>query len=357
MIIYVLDKNFKKIGFPIDEYISCIWHTSFFEIGDCELYLNAKKEVLNLLKSGTYLVRDQDMTLRYYTNVMSIKSIKTENDIENGNHIIVTGKDLKEILTRRVILDSNVSPGFFGNVLSKVFEENFTNPKNQKRKISNLDFFCNIQKTSYLYIYSNDINKNNAGEWIMEQCKNNECGIIPEVVIKGSRAGYIDFTVVQSEITENVIFSSEYGNLLNSSYVFDKTNYRNVAVVSNDEATVIVNDSIAGLDRIEMCVESSTSKDNYNSSDVIDVEGTFKEALKYEGNQALKDAATEELFECTVDTHNQFILDKDIFLGNKVPVIDDYNNMATSIITDIIDTHDETGRTIIPQFSTFEITK
>lgn len=250
-----------------------------------------------------------------------------------------------------------MSPGFFGNVLSKVFEENFTNPKNQKRKISNLDFFCNIKKTSYLYIYGDDINKNNAGEWMMEQCKNNECGIIPEVIIKGSRVGYIDFTVKQSEIAENVIFSSEYGNLLNSSYVFDKTNYRNVAVVSNDEATVIVNDSIAGLDRIEMCVESSTSKDNYNSSDVIDVEGTFKEALRHEGNQALKDAVTEELFECTVDTNNQFKLDKDFYLGSKVPVMDDYNNTATSIIADIIDTHDETGRTIIPQFSTFEVTK
>lgn len=359
MDIYVLDKNFKKIGFPIDKYISCIWHTSFFEIGDFELYLDADVKVLNLLRNGTYLVRDKDMYEYEYKNVMSIKSIKIDNDEESGNHITVTGKDLKEILNRRVIIDSSVSPNYIGIILRQVFEENFSNPTNLARKISNIDFFCDHY--DYRYLYGDDITANNAGEWIREQCKNIECGIIPVVVVKGERIGYIDFEVKKVRTPENILFSSEYGNLLSSSYLYDSDNYKNVAVVAGDEVDgtkiiEIVNDDVSGINRFETYVDSSTSKDAiYDNSDVVNKEETYKNALRLEGEKALKETTMQETFECNIDAYGQFKLDVDFFLGDKVPVINDYRISAATIITEVIDTHDETGNTIIPQFSTFEV--
>lgn len=359
MNIYVLDKNFKKIGFPIDKYISCIWHTSFFEIGDFELYLDADIKVLSLLRSGKYLVRDQDMHEYEYENVMTIKNIKIDNDEENGDHITVNGKDLKEILDRRVIVDSSVSPNFMGTILSDVFKENFSSPANPARKIPKIDFFCDHY--DYKYIYGDDITKNNAGEWMREQCKSIECGIVYTVTVKGTRAGYIDFEVKKVRTPENIMFSSDYGNLLNSSYLYDSEKYKNVAIVVGDEIdgtkiTETVNDDISGIDRFEVYVDSSTSKDDiYNSSNVTDKEGTYRNALKSEGEKALKETTAQETFECNVDAHGQFKLDVDFFLGDKVQIVNDYRISATTIITDVIDTHDETGRTIIPRFSTCEV--
>lgn len=355
MVIYVLDKSFKKIGFPIDEYISCIWHTSFFEIGDFELYLNAKTDVLNLLRSGTYLVRDKDMQGNTYKNVMIIKSIKIDSDEETGDHITVTGKDLKEILTRRVILDSSVYPGWTGSIITQVFEENFSKPVNTARKIPNMDFWYEGDN-NYSYIHGSDILNNNAGEWIMEQCKSVGCGIISEVTAKGVYAGNIDYYAKKMRRAENIIFSSDYGNLLNSSYAYNSENYKNVAVVAGEEINgeriiKIVNDNISGIDRIETYIDSSTSKDNYNTDSTA-----YTDALNSEGEKSLQETAVEETFECDVDAHSQFELDKDFFLGDKVSVINDYGITAEAVITDVIDTHDETGRTIIPQFDTFEVT-
>ena len=91
--IYVLDGNLSLI-YIIDTYKSCIWANRYYNVGDCEVYLPARPELMGILVKGNYLVRtDDDMVCR-------IKRIELDTDAENGDYLIVTGKTAKTCATR-----------------------------------------------------------------------------------------------------------------------------------------------------------------------------------------------------------------------------------------------------------------
>ncbi len=364
MIIYVLDGGFNKIGFPIDNYISCIWRTSFYDVGDCELYLAADKATLSLLRTGAYLIRDQDMNIDngvWYENVMDIESIKVESNEESGDHIIVTGKDLKTILKQRVILNDNIMTGTLPQVVLEVFNKNFINPANPNRKISVIDIIFESSDHHEHIVVDKELH-DNAGEWILEQCKMYQCGIIPSVnTQKSARPGIIDFFVKKARENKSVVFNNEYINISSSSYQRNTENKKNVAIVAGDEIEGVqiietVNDDITGISRYETYISSSISADDYlKNDDIVDKETTYRSSLEHEGKNALQETKIEETFECNIESYGQYQLGKDFFLGDKVTVIDKYGIKAQAVITEIIDTHDETGRTIIPQFDDFEV--
>lgn len=370
MDIYVLDSSFNKIGFPIDNYISCIWRTSFYDFGDFELYLVADNKVLSLLRTGSYLVRDQDMNTDngyYYENVMSIESIKVETNGESGDHIIVTGRDLKTILNRRVIMNDKISSSTLNrditlmNILPEVFEANLLNPDNPNRKLEGVELTFNETDHHEHIVVEEEIH-DYVGDWMISQCKTYECGIIPYVnTQKSPRSGDIDYIVKRVRKNNNVVFSNEYIDILGSSYTRSTENKKNVAIVAGDEINgvqinKIVNDDISGLDRYETYISSSISSDSCSKNDKLeDKEESYKSALEQEGIKALKETKIEETFECDIQSFGQYQLGKDVFLGDKVIVVDKYGIKAQSVIVEIIDTHDETGRTIIPKFSDFEI--
>ena len=363
MDIYVLDGAFKKIGFPIDNYISCIWRIGFYDIGDCELYLNARPDVLSLLRTGAYLVRDKDIDAEntYYENVMEIESIKVETNEESGDHITVTGKDLKAILNQRIIFNGfKGTDVLFQDSLNKVFEENISNPANLNRKIDAALLFNETSHTEHLTVEEGQ--HDYVGDWMISQCKTCECGIIPYAnTQKSPRAGMIDYFVKKVRDNENVIFSSQYIDISTSSYTKNTENRKNTAIVYGDEVDGVqiietVNDDMPGNARYETYVSSSISSDDYyNNDQIIDKEGSYRSVLRSEGEKTLQDTKVEETFECDISSYGQFQLDRDFFLGDKVIVVNKYGIKARAVISQIIDTHDENGRTIIPTFSDFEV--
>ena len=364
MNIYVLDGGFNKIGFPIDNYISCIWRTSFYDVGDCELYLTADKETLSLIRTGAYLIRDQDMNIDngiWYENVMEIKSIKIETNFESGDYITVTGKDLKNILCQRVILNKNITTGTLPEVLLQVFNSNFTNPDNINRKISSINLFFESSNHHEHIVVDEELH-DNAGDWMIELCKTYKCGIVPSVTTKkSSQPGSIDYFVKKVRDNNIVNFNCEYIDMSSSTYIRNAENKKNVAIVAGDDiegvqVIVTVNDEIHGDARYETYISSSQSADDYlNNDDIINKEESYQNFLKREGEKALQKCTIEETFECDIETYGQYQLGKDFFLGDRVNVENKYGIKAHAIITEIIDTHDESGRTIVPQLSEFEV--
>ena len=372
MDIYVLDGSFSKIGFPIDKYISCIWRTSFYEIGDCELYLAFNKEILSLLRAGAYLIRDQDMNFDngvYYQNVMKIESIKVDTSEESGDHITVIGKDLKTILNQRVILNDKISSSTLNNditlmnILLEVFEANFSNPVNPQRKMEGVELFF-YETDHHEHIIVEEEIHDNVGDWMIEQCKTYECGIIPYAnTQKSARPGTIDFYVKRVR-SNSLIFSDEYIDITASSYTRNTENRKNVAIVAGDEVEGVkivetVNDKdYYGLNRYETYISSSASSDDYfknNEETNPNPEEAYRSVLEQEGKKALLETKIKEMFECDISSYGQYQLGKDFLLGDKVTIVNKYGIKAQSVIVEIIDTYDETGRTIIPTFSDFEV--
>lgn len=104
--IYVFNQNFELQGI-IDEYVSMIWRPAYSEVGDFEIYLSASKKAIELLQKNRYVVRSSDIevinNVPVYKKVMVIKNIKLTTDVESGDFLTVTGRELKYILHSRII--------------------------------------------------------------------------------------------------------------------------------------------------------------------------------------------------------------------------------------------------------------
>lgn len=95
MNVNVLNTELQRVGIVM-QYSSLIWDKRYRELGDCELYLPATMENINLLQKGFYLTRDDD------DMVCIIRKIEITTEAEQGPMLIVTGKDVRCLLDQRV---------------------------------------------------------------------------------------------------------------------------------------------------------------------------------------------------------------------------------------------------------------
>ncbi len=77
--------------------------------------------------------------------------------------------------------------------------------------------------------------------------------------------------------------------------------------------------------------------------------------LSERGQEKLSGFMETVNFEGRIETQAGFALNKDYFLGDVVEVINEYGIAAAPRIIEIIDCDDNTGRTVIPAFSTWEV--
>ena len=108
MNINVLNKNLERVGIVM-QYTSLIWVKRYVKNGDCELYLPATTESIELLKKGYYLTRDDD------DMVCVIRKIEITTGAEDANMLIVTGVDVRCLLDQRI----QQVPGKFTNVVAE----------------------------------------------------------------------------------------------------------------------------------------------------------------------------------------------------------------------------------------------
>ena len=149
MNIHVLDQSFNLIGI-IDDYVSSIWRPAY-DIGDFELYLNARAEAFKLLKRNYYLVREPDIEVDEYGNVtyskvMIIKNFNLTTDAEGGDFLTVTGRELKFLLNQRIVwnyaVPNDTIPSYANitaeNAIRRLVNENAINPTDSNRIIPTL---------------------------------------------------------------------------------------------------------------------------------------------------------------------------------------------------------------------------
>lgn len=353
MNIYVLNKNLETIG-VIDTYISSIWTTRYYTSGDFELYVSATSEILELLQTGFYLVRDKDITDDEMNNVMVIKNIELTTNPEDGNRLTITGKSISSILGQRVIASQSILSGQLKSIIYLLVIENIINPSVAARQISN---FIIEQTDGFDDEIELQVTGENLEEYISSLCEKYNIGW--DVYIKGQNFVFklYEGTDRSYDQTANpqVVFSSEFNNLLNTDYQYLTEEYKNVAVVAGEgegvqrkKATV---GTAAGLNRFEVWVDSRSASSNDGS--ISDDE--YNTILQEDGQNALTEYINNELFDGEADVNTQYILNRDFFLGDVVQVENDYGISATTRILEIIESENESGTAVIPTFSTMEV--
>ena len=355
MDIHILDQSFNLVGI-IDEYVSLIWRPAYYDVGDFELYVNASTNNIELLQEGYYLVRDTDISVDssgnvIYNKVMIIKNHKITTDVENGDYLLVSGRELKFILNQRIVwtqtnLDSNVE-----TAIRRLVNDNAISPANTNRIIPNLilDDLSNISGPIRKQITGDKLD-----EAITEICKTYNLGW--NIYIKANKLVFKVYQGLDRSYNQTdrpyVVFSDDFENIINSEYELNTENYANTALVAGEgegsaRTTTTLNDNNSGLNRYEVYIDSRDTSSNDGEVSASD----YTSLLAEKAIEKLSEYAITTAFTGEVQYDYNFEYGKDYYLGDIVTVINRYGLSGNVRVLSTIESDDENGTKLIPQFN------
>ena len=342
MDIYIFNKNLEFID-NIDMAKSVIIAKKYTGCGDFEIYMSAA-----LFKSDVLAIENY---ISYGDFFGIIESIKIETDAESGNYVTIAGRNIESILDRRIIMSQTVFNGTVEDYIRKIVDENCINPYDQDRKIPQITLSARKGYTERIEI---QCTYENLLGHIIEVCSSYNIGfrmIFDESIKKFVFELYkgIDRSVSNTNVLP-VLFSKEYDNLLSTEYSLDTSLFKNVALVAGEgegieRKKVMVGRKSKGLERRECFIDAREISTNNGEISQEEYEGQ----LRVKGNTSLSDCSLIETIEGAI-VQNQFIFEKDFFLGDIVTIKNEYGLTLDSRIveTDIVE--DETGFRVIPIF-------
>ena len=215
MDLVVLNRELDAIS-VIDIYESFIWTDRYYRYGDFELYTAMQNNILDIIKKDFFLQSsDSD-------HIMIIEDWIIKSDIENGNHITVTGRSLESILTRRIIWGQKTISGNLQNGIKTLLNENIISPSDSKRKISNFIFEESTDPVITKLTINAQFTGDNLYDAIQKICE--ERGIGFKITLNDNKqfvfklyAG-VDRSYEQT-LVPYVIFSPNFDNIINSNYM------------------------------------------------------------------------------------------------------------------------------------------
>lgn len=382
----VLNREFQALC-VIDAFESFIWTDRYRTPGDFEIYMPVEKAPTEYVKEQYYLWR------KGTDRLMIIEDILITTDAEDGPHLTITGRSLESLLDRRVVFERTIISGGLQNGIEQLLNENAIKPSFSERRIPGLRFIRNNDPR----VTSLTCDLNLLGEDLLsvveEQCEIHDLGF---KVSYNESASTFDFMLYYGEDRSYaqetnpwVVFSPQYDNLLNSSFYQSSKNLRTAIVVAGSESDqhgqevvdVDGKPDMTGLDRREMFVEATgvqrpetevneesirerlekRGKTEREIQDAIDKahaeadaldRAAYRDQLMTVGRGELAKTYVTQSFEGQIEAVRQYVYDRDFFLGDVVQVRDQYGKEASSRITEVVMSHDTTGETLTPTFTT-----
>lgn len=382
----ILNRQFQTQA-VIDAFESFIWTDRYRTPGDTEIYMPVEKAPMEHVKEQYYLWR------KGTDRLMIIEDILITSSAEVGPHVTITGRSLESILDRRIVADRTIISGNLQNGIQKLLNENAINPDDSARKIPGLRFVQNNDPrvtalTCELNLLGEDLLSIVEG-----LCEVNDLGF--KISYNEDRNSF-DFMLYYGEDRSYnqesnpwVVFSPEYDNLLSSSYYESSKNLRTAAVVAGSESDdygqeiidVDGKPELTGLDRRELFVEASgiqrpetevnedsirerlekrhkteeqiqTAIDQAKAQAEAQDRATYRQQLYQAGEEELAKTYITQSFEGEIEAVRQYVYDRDFFIGDVVQIRDQYGKEAASRITEVVMSHDVSGETLVPTFTT-----
>lgn len=347
LVFEVNDTTFDSIG-EVNQYESLIWPDKFNGFGTFELWAPITDENSQYFKKGNILWCGGD-------NAAVVEIVKSEID-ENGTKTYnVKGRTLEMLLTTRIIWGTyNAVNKDASTAMYEIVNQNCVNPSNANRKIPYLKLAEDLKfggKITYQKtggeVYdslSTIASTYDLGFSVLFKPKTKE--LIFEVV-EG-----VDRTVEQST-NDPVEFSTEFEDLLSSSYYTNDQDVKNVAFVQGEGSgssrkSVISGEADSkGFGRRELYIDArdlqSTSVDE-NGEEQILSPTEYTQVLTQRGDDKLSECKTTETFEAQIRVFGdvQYEFGVDYKKGDKVTVRDEQLNVVVSArITEVQEEFDD----------------
>lgn len=370
MDLYFLNKNRELVGI-IDTAQSIQWLERFFTLGTFEVYVQVNDDVLNIVNQSYFIARNDS------TFVGVIERVENEDDVDNGNFLIIQGRMAESLISRRIIRNITYLNSTLVDICYTLLRANILTPELQAgetvspRKMSclNVDVINKIVNNPTLQVQATF--ENNLYTYLSELLKSNNSSI--KLVLNDNGK----FDVVLYEGTDRsynqttnpyVVFSKEFDNVVSSTYSFDSSNTANALYVggeNNDTASEgryidkyeLASDGsvLSDIDRIEVFINASDLKQNWEEEKADGTKvshsistSSYRKLLKDRGKESIV-FPSEEL---TADVDlTMYVYNQDYFLGDIVTIFNETQGVYTNkrlVGMDIVD--DENGRTLAPTF-------
>ena len=308
MEIIIADKNFERMG--VIDNAEIIWTTRYYKTGDFELYISSNDARLDLILNGFYVIRD-DIT---NNNIGVIEDITIKNTIEQGDMITVTGRLAQgyflgsRVVSQQTQLNCSVLEG-----IKSLITANIIDPTDEKRRI---DF---ILFGDFGYDLSDRLQIQTTGDNLLtkveEICEEKKVGfttmLIDNVILfylyKGENKAY------DQSKNAYIIFSDEYDNLQESSYIRTTSALKNFAYVAGEGegldrkiVTAYAGEEPTGQDRFEIWVDQRNISSNNEEITEAELVSQMKEqgleemvgiSEAFDGNVILKGYTYREDFD------------------------------------------------------------
>lgn len=340
MDVIVLNTDLEAVSI-VDECESFIWTDRYQGYGDFELYTNIRDGVLNELRQDYYLQN------RNSDHVMIIEKIQITSDVEDGNHVTVTGRSLESILDRRIVWKQTRISGNLQNGIRTLLDENVISPSDSNRKISNFIFKASTDPAITKLTINAQYTGKNLYDVIQKICEDVEIGF--RLTLNDNKQFVFELyagTNRSYDQTENpyVIFSPKFENIINSNYIESKSSLKTITLVGGEgegsaRRYITVGDG-SGLYRRELFTDARDIQSDEYSDKLQKYEESltkWEESLK-ENEQELN-TATDEFDTATsdyskvMDNHESFLHDYNIRMDAINVRINDYVNMEAEYVT------------------------
>lgn len=351
MELLILDEKLSGID-TLDIFESLIWTDRYSKCGDFEIYVPASIQMLSKLQKDRYIYTKES------EHVMIIEDTNIETDVEDGNHLCVTGRSLESILERRIIWNQTVLSGSLQNGVEKLLNENAISPSDPKRKIPNLSFKKSEDpKVTELTIeaqYWGD----NLYDTIVSICESYSLGF--KILLEGTNFVFSLYAGADRSYDQTVnpyvIFSPNFDNLLNSNYIESDKTLKTVALVvgegegSNRKATTseISTGAGEGLKRRELFTDAGDISQTVDGEKISDAD--YLNQLKQRGDEELAKNKATNSFEGQVDSNATYFYGTDYYLGDIVQVSNEYGIESRSRVTEYVRCQNENGIDTYPTF-------
>lgn len=361
----ILNTNFESIDI-VDSFKSFLWTDRYDQAGDFEIYIPIKDGLPDNMAQGNYLWNPDS------EHTMIIECISIDTDVESGACFVIAGKSLEHILSRRIIWNKTVfkaddNTDNFQNAIERLLNENVINPAIAARKIPNFIFTRSTDEritklTLEAQYYGEDLY-----DTICKLCQEHKLGF--KIVLND--ADQFEFSLYAGidrsyEQTENpyVVFSPEFDNIFNSSYIESDLTLKNVTLVAgetegegeNETRTTYVVELAGfhtGLDRREIFTDASGVSSDDGDGGTLSVD-QYQACLKMKGIDTLIDNTATKAFEGEVDATRMFVYGEDFFLGDVVQLTDEYGHEGSARVSELVMSHDSSGVSMYPTFTTIQ---
>lgn len=348
-IFYFLDSELNILA-AFDTYKSAIFTGRYFSPGDFELYIPATKKALDLARSSAFVTRADD------TSVCGIiEKIGIQNSKESGDFITVSGRDAAALLDRRIVWRQTTYNGKAERIIRSLIENAFINPEIEARTVENFELGEEIGMSDSIRVqYTGDT----IGSAVQGICKTTGTGYRVRLDLANKKFIFelykgTDRSFDQS-VNPFVVFSSDFENLIASTYEEDSSGTKNVAQVAGEgqgnERVKVAVGSVSGINRNETFINASTKSDNQGEIDLQ----TYAGLLFEDGAQKLASMEAKKQVDGEIAPNYNYTLNRDYFLGDIIQIENEFGYRMAPRIVEVIESWSPEGYTCVPTFEKTE---